>query len=235
MTARAKAQPEQLVLELPHRQAQEAHDFLVSRSNTAAVEVVDGWPAWPLPAVLVVGPAGAGKSHLANVWRLRSHADVVQASALGEAAIPVFEARRALVVEDIDRGVGREQILFHLLNLAREKSGWLLLTSRSAPGDIDVALPDLRSRLRAIPPVSIEKPDEALLRSVLVKLFSDRQLAVEPHVISYLALHMDRSMEAATRVVDVCDRLSLAMQRKVTRAIAAEGLAAAVADGDSED
>jgi chromosomal replication initiation ATPase DnaA len=231
LRAKANAQPEQLVLALPHRQAQEAEDFLVSRSNAAAVDFVDAWPAWPHPAALVVGPAGAGKSHLANVWRLRSQARLVQASLLDETAVGAFEARRVLVVEDIDRGIGSEQVLFHLLNLARETAGCILLTSRAAPGEINIGLPDLRSRLRAIPPVSIETPDEALIRSVLVKLFSDRQLAVEPHVVTYLALHMDRSMDVALRVVAVCDRLSLAMQRKVTRAVAAAALAA-VGDDD---
>lgn len=232
MTLRAKADPEQLVLALPHRQAQEAEDFLVSRSNAAAVELVDGWPGWPLPSALVVGPAGAGKSHLANVWRLRSSAGLVSALRLDEANVHAFEARPALVVEDIDRGIGSEQVLFHLLNLAREKAGSILMTSRVAPGEIDIALPDLRSRLRATPPVLIEAPDEVLIRSVLVKLFSDRQLAVEPHLVSYLALHMDRSMDAAVRVVARCDRLSLAMQRKVTRAVAAAALASIAEDVD---
>lgn len=224
MTLRAKAEPEQLVLALPHRPAQEAEDFLVSRSNAAAVERVDRWPDWPLPAALVVGPAGAGKSHLANVWRLRSGALVAKADGLDEAAVRAFELQPVLVVEDIDRGIGSEQVLFHLLNLAREKAGFILMTSRAAPGEIEIALPDLRSRLRATPPVAIEMPDEQLIRSVLVKLFADRQLAVEPHIVSYLALHLDRSMDDANKVVAACDRLSLAMQRKVTRAVAAAAL-----------
>jgi chromosomal replication initiation ATPase DnaA len=159
MTLRANAPPEQLVLALPHRQAQEAEDFLVSRSNASAVDLVDGWPGWPLPAALVVGPSGSGKSHLANVWRLRSHAHLIAAARLDETAVARFEERRTLVVEDIDRGIGSEQVLFHLLNLAREKSGSILLTSRAAPGEIEITLPDLRSRLRAIPPVLIEMPD----------------------------------------------------------------------------
>lgn len=234
MTARAKPEPEQLVLALPHRPAQEAEDFLVSRSNAAAVEVVDCWPGWPLPAALVVGPAGAGKSHLANVWRLRSRADVVAARRLDETAVGALEARRALVVEDIDRGIGSEQVLFHLLNLARETAGSILLTSRAAPGEIEIGLPDLRSRLRAIPPVLIEAPDEDLVRAVLVKLFADRQLAVEPHVVSHLARHMDRSMDVALGVVAACDRLSLAMQRKVTRAVAAAALAAVGGEGNGD-
>ena len=111
----------------------------------------------------------------------------------------------------------------------------ILLTSRAAPGEIEITLPDLRSRLRAIPPVLIEMPDEGLIRSVLVKLFSDRQLVVEPHIVNYLALHMDRSMDQALRVVAVCDRLSLSMQRKVTRAVAASALAKVAEDVDDAD
>jgi chromosomal replication initiation ATPase DnaA len=232
MSASPKAVPPQLPLDLPHREAQGAEDFLVSSANAAAVEVVDAWPDWTYPAVGVIGPRGAGKSHLANVWRLRSGAHVVSASELGEPVVAAFESHGALVVEDIDRGIGAEQILFHLLNLARERKYAVLLTSRAAPGEIPIALPDLRSRLRALPLAPIEPPDEGLLKAVLVKLFSDRQLAVEPHIVSYLALHMDRSMETANYVVAAVDRLSLAKQRKVTRAIAAEALALIATDSE---
>lgn len=225
MTASPGKRPAQLVLDLPHRNALDAQDFLVSRSNASAVELVDRWPDWPLHAAVVVGPAGSGKSHLANVWCLRSGATVFPASDLDDAAVRALETRKALVVENIDRGIAQENVLFHLLNIAREHRGSLLMTSRSTPGEMSIALPDLRSRLRATPPVLISPPDEALLKSVLVKLFSDLQLGVEPHVVSYLALHLERSMDAAVRVVAACDRLSLAMQRRVTRAVAAAAVA----------
>jgi chromosomal replication initiation ATPase DnaA len=110
----------------------------------------------------------------------------------------------------------------------------MLLTSRKAPGEISIGLPDLRSRLRALPIVRIEAPDEGLLKAVLVKLFADRQLQVEPHVVAFLALHMERSMEAASRVVAATDHLSLAMRRKVTRAVAAEALASLGRRGGDE-
>ncbi len=216
----------QLVLDLPERPALELHDFLVSRSNAAAVKLVDGWPQWPGPAAAVVGPAGSGKSHLTHVWRLRANAPGLAAVALGEDAIGLFEASGALAVEDMERGIGDERIFFHLLNLAREKSYSLLITSRVSPGSLDIALPDLRSRLRALPLVLIEPPDEGLLGAVLVKLFADRQLAVEPHVVGHLARYMERSMEAANKLVARCDLLSLSKQRRITRALAAEALAA---------
>lgn len=218
--------PQQLVLDLAHRQALGEEDFLVSRSNAAAIELIDRWPDWPHPACVVTGPQGSGKSHLANVWRLRSSAGVVPGSELGDAAVSAVPERGAVVVEDIDRGLADEKALFHLLNRARENALSVLITSRRAPGDLVLQVPDLRSRLRALPVVELSAPDEALLKAVLVKLFCDRQLNVEPAVIDYLSVRMERSMEAASRIVAMIDQLALAMHRKVTRPLAAQALAA---------
>lgn len=217
--------PAQLAFDLPHRSAQGVEDFLVSACNAAAVAMIDRWPDWAHPAVVVVGPQGSGKSHLINVWRERSGAERLDARTLQEAAMHRLPSARALAVEDVDQGIGNEQVLFHLLNLARERGLFLLLTGRIPPGEWTVALPDLRSRLRALPIAEIATPDEPLLKALLVKLFGDRQLSVEPHVIAFLALHMERSAEAATRIVAEIDRLALMSHRRVTRALAADALA----------
>lgn len=219
------ASPRQLVFDLAHRQALGAEDFLVSRSNAAAVEMIDRWPDWPHPASLVCGPQGSGKSHLANVWRLRSGAGLALAADLDDATVAALDDGAALVVEDFDRGIADEKALFHLLNRARESKLSVLFTSRTPPGEQEFRIPDLRSRLRALPVVEVQPPDETLLKAVLVKLFDDRQLSVEPQVIDYLNLRMERSMAAASRIVAAVDRLALATHRKVTRPLAAEALA----------
>lgn len=230
------AEPSQLVLDLGHRAALGAEDYLVSASNAAAVALVDRWPDWAHWGAVIQGPAGSGKTHLASVWRARSGADALSAAALSEAAPARLEAARALVVEDVDRAVADERVLFHLLNIAREQRLSILLTSRADPGDIAVRLPDLRSRLRALPLARIEPPDVALLNGVLIKLFADRQLEIEPHVVAHLSRHMERSMAMAIRVVAAADRLALAMHRRVTRAVAAQALehAGREEDGDTE-
>ena len=215
--------PGQLILDLAHRPALGAEDFLISRSNQAAADIVDRWPDWPHHSLVVVAPAGSGKTHLANVWRLKSGAARLDARKLSEA--DVAHAQGGLVVEDLNAGIGDERVLFHLLNLVREHKLSMLLTSRAAPGELTVTLPDLRSRLRALPLVTIAPPDEVLLKAVLVKHFADRQLAVEPHVIGHIALHMEQSMEAAAAVVSEIDRAAMTSHRKVTRALAAEVLA----------
>lgn len=217
--------PRQLTLDLPHRAALAAEDFLVSRCNESAVGYVDRWPDWPHPSVLIAGPEGAGKSHLANVWRLRTGAARLPAADINEAAVPLIAASGALLVEDLERGIGDTKVLFHLLNLAREHRHWILMTSRLAPAELGVTLPDLSSRLKALPMIRIEPPDEGLLAALLVKLFDDRQLAVDPLLVGYIARNMERSTAYATRVVERIDALALATHRKVTRALAAEALA----------
>ena len=218
-------QPKQLVLDLAHRSANGEEDFIVTGSNAGAVAAIDSWPDWQPRALAIVGPAHSGKSHLASVWQSRSGAYRISASSLDEAAVRQAEAAGALVVEDIDKGIASQQVLFHLLNLTRQSDLFLIASSSIPPGDIDgLDLPDLRSRLRALPVVSIEPPDEQLLKVLLVKLFSDRQLQVDPPAVNFLARHLDRSWTAAAQVVAKIDELALATHRRVTRSLASEAL-----------
>ncbi|KUO57441.1 MAG: hypothetical protein APF80_01425 [Alphaproteobacteria bacterium BRH_c36] len=218
--------PQQLVLDLPHRSALDLEDFLVSRSNEAAIDLIDGAVAWPNGAALVFGPEGAGKSHLANVWRAKTRAERLVAADANEAAVQAAVAGGKVIVEDLDGGISDEAALFHLLNIARQGRALVLFTSKRAPGELEIALPDLRSRVKAMPMAVIEPPDEALLRAVLVKLFADRQLVVEPDVIGYLVVRMERSMAAANAIVAETDRLGLAMRRRVSKQLVQTALAA---------
>jgi chromosomal replication initiation ATPase DnaA len=214
----------QLILDLPLRPALGASDFFIAPSNQVAADMIDLWPDWPHASVAVVAPPHAGKTHLANVWLLRSGAARLEARTLREADVPAVTAHGAVLVEDLHAGIADERALFHLLNAVREHKLTMLLTSRTPPGELEVHLPDLRSRLRALPMVTIAPPDEVLLKAVLVKLFADRQLTVEPGLIGYLATRMERSMEAAATLVAAIDRAALASHRKVSRTLAAEVL-----------
>ena len=217
--------PAQLIFDLAPRPALGVEDFLVSSANEAALRTIERWPDWPHHALVLEGPAQAGKTHLGQVWRLASGAAQVAATELSDADVAKLTEARALLIENLEAGIGDERVLFHLLNSAREKQLSLLLTTRKSPAEMEIALPDLASRLRAVPVVAIAPPDEALLKAVLVKHFSDRQLAVEPPVIAYIAVRMERSMAMAEAVVAGIDHRALATKRKVTRAVASEILA----------
>ncbi len=216
--------PQQLAFDLHYRAALGREDFLVSPVNAVAVAALDAWHDWTQQAQAIAGPAGAGKSHLVEVWRGMSNAVRLPAEALAESAIGIATEVGAVAVEDIDRGIGDERVLFHLFNLAREGRVWLLVTTRALPGEIEIALPDLRSRLRAVALSRIEPPDEGLLRALLVKLMADRQLEISPKVIEYVVRRMERSADSARRFVADLDRQALAARRDVTIPLAREVL-----------
>lgn len=216
------AQMRQLTLDLAHRPALEAEDFFLSGSNALAVGLIDSWPNWPQYGQLLVGPAACGKSHLVNVWRLRSGAGVIPATALDASYLQGFDADVPIAVEDIDRQGIDEEILFHLLNRIRDANGRLLLTARSAPGGFSIHLKDLRSRLSALPLVDIDAPDDDLLRAVMVKQFGDRLMEVDPPLIDYLLKRIERSMQAVREVVEQLDRATLGTGRRITRQLAGQ-------------
>ena len=213
--------PKQLPLALAHDPQYGREEFVVGPSNVTALRLIESWPNWPAPVVVLSGPRGSGKTHLAHIWSDRAGADDFPATALADPNAPPH-LRRALAVEDIDGAAVAEQALFHLINRVIESRAALLLTSRSAVEDWAVSLPDLRSRLRLATPAALGAPDDELLRQVLVKLFADRQLIVEKPVIDYLLLRMERSLSAAVALVEALDRAALAEARRITRPMAAQ-------------
>ena len=216
--------PRQLTFPLDHAASFAREDFLGGPSNAAALALVETWPDWPARAVVLLGPVGSGKSHLASIWAMRAGARFLSAGALAQTTLPDALANGALVVEDLAPGTFDERALFHLINLGREEEAYLLFTAASPPAGWDVAIPDLASRLKALPVVTLAPPDDALLRAVLVKLFADRQLAVDETLVGYVATRIERTFAAARAVVARLDEAAMARKRPLTRALAAEVL-----------
>jgi len=215
---------DQLTFDLPHRTALGAEDFLVSDCNRAAVRLIDAWPDWPDHVQLLIGQAASGKTHLVRVWQGRSGAVALDPAHLGIALLDRLIPGSSIVVEDADRLAYDEKMLFHLLNLAREKPLFVLLTARGSPSRWGTALPDLASRLNAVPVTEIGTPDEALLRTVMLKHFTDRQLNIDPKLLEFMALRIERSLAAAAAAVEAVDRAALASGRKINRQLVIEAL-----------
>lgn len=213
--------PEQLALTLEHAERFGREDFLEGPSNAAALALVERWPDWPDRIVVLVGPEGSGKSHLAAIWAAAAQAGIVTAAALAEPELPALVAG-PLVIEDLSPGAFDERVLFHLINLARQHGTYVLLTARTPPAGWEIAVKDVASRLRALPVVALAPPDDALLRAVIVKLFADRQVAVDAAVVGYLATRIERSFAGARAAVAALDSEALRRQRPITRALAAE-------------
>lgn len=212
---------EQLTFDLPVRAALGREDFLVSPTNALAVAALDADAGWPEGKMLLIGPAGSGKTHLAQVWAAQSGAAVLAARDLAGADLPEVAA---LVIEDVDAVAGQgdlEAAVFHLHNHMTSRRGRLLLTATRAPRDWGLSLPDLGSRMEATATATLLPPDDALLAAVLVKLLADRQLQVGPGLIPWLVARMDRSFATARAIVAALDAEALATKRPINRALAA--------------
>ena len=183
--------------------------------------MIDRWPDWPDRVLSLIGPPGAGKSHLCAIWAARAGALVAAPEALPTLEALLAQAPQAVLIDNVDR-VADETALFHLLNFVNETGAFLLMSAARAPRAGEVRLPDLLSRLRRAPVVEIGAPDEELMRAVLEKLFRDRQLLVEPPALAYAALRLERSLDAARAFVAALDREALAQGRPVTRTLAAQ-------------
>jgi chromosomal replication initiation ATPase DnaA len=218
------SKPGQIPLDFGHQSAAGREDLIVSDRLSAVVGLIDRWPDWPSPVVVVAGPTGSGKSHLASVWAEQAGAVRVQVNEADAGALAAATAGPVLV-EDVDRSGLDETALFHLINTVRESGTTMMMTTRLWPAAWNVTLPDLASRLKAATTVEIGEPDDALLAQVLVKLFADRQIVADERVIAYLVSRMERSLDAARRIVARLDDLALARQSKISRQLAAEVLA----------
>ncbi len=240
MTVRDAGAPRQLTLKLPFRPALAREDFAVADCNALAVGWIDRWPDWPGAGLVLHGAEGSGKSHLAAVWRAGSGAGALDEGALDlTAGRALAERGGALLLEDVDARLAAvpawQEALLHLYNAVCLSGGSLLLTARSRPRAWPVDLPDLRSRMAALPAAEIALPDDGLLETVLRKQFGDRQLPVQPELIRYVLPRIERSFSAIREFVERIDRLALERRRKINRDLAAELFGRAEPSGQGGD
>jgi chromosomal replication initiation ATPase DnaA len=218
----------QLPLDLPPREERGRESFFVSAANAAALAQIEAWPRWPGRKLVLVGPSGSGKSHLADIWAGTTGGLRVPGAALAtasEAELLAVARQGAVAVDDADCLAGSaagEGALLHLHNMLAEAGGGLMLTGADLPRRWPIVLPDLASRILAAPLAQLAPPDDALLSALLVKLFADRQLRVAPGLVAWLVARMDRSFDAARVIVAALDARALAEGRPIGPKLAAE-------------
>lgn len=207
----------QIPMNFTFRSAAGREDFLVAPANEVAVEWIDKWPDWQTGFLILKGPNGCGKSHLASVWQTMSGARLIQASDIvGLSILALTEiAATSVLFEDAQPEIPETE-MFHLFNLMVENKNSMLITSEKSPKQWNLTLPDLASRLRTIPIASIEQPDDQLFAALVVKHFSDRQLAVTPDVVQYLLNRIERSFAAIGKITSILDKRALAQKRKIS-------------------
>ncbi len=211
---------DQLAFDWPTGVAWGPDDFFVSEANAKAFAMIEAPEVWPERKLALVGPTGAGKSHLARIFRAAQNADVIAAEQMPE----TFRTdARAVIIEDMERLPQHAEVaVFHLHNNLRAAGGLLLLTADRPPLQWPIRLPDLASRMQAATVIEIDNPDDALLTALIMKLFADRQIIPKPELVQYLATRIERSYAAAARIIEALDQASLAQGRKINKSLAAE-------------
>ncbi|MEM5476711.1 DnaA/Hda family protein [Pacificibacter sp. AS14] len=221
---------EQLTFDLPVREALQREAFFVSPSNAIALATLDARQLWPSNKLVLTGPRGSGKTHMAHVWAMDCDAMIIGVDELAQADIPMLASLRNIVVEDADRianvsdARATEEALFHLHNLTLAEGGHLLVTASTPPNLWKIGLPDLASRMQGTSVTKIDAPDDALLSAMLLKQFEDRQLAVSYPLIPFLVKRMERSTANLRRIVEALDAAALRLGKPISRKFAAQVL-----------
>ena len=214
----------QLIMPFAAAPSYQSADFIRGEANAAALDWMERWPDWPYSIMLLHGPAGSGKTHLSHVFAARAAAGFIAPERVGQVpADQILTGNHSWVLDGLD-DVADEAALAQLINHARARGDYLLVTAREAADLRTFALPDLSSRLRALPAIGLGSPDDALLTGVLAKSFADLQLRIAPEVLSYVVNQLERSYGAVQQFAAVMDRLSLTRGRAITIPLVREAL-----------
>jgi len=213
----------QLPFDYGHEPSHLEDDFIEGDGNRLALAHIRAFPRWPHPLTLLEGPPKAGKSHLARIWAERAGA--TPATPQSAALLAQSGGTQPVLIDDVERGGYAESALFHLLNQSMRDLRPVLMTTREPIANWPFETDDLKSRARLAQRFTLALSDDIQLSQMFVKLFGDRQVAVDPKVIAYLVQRMERSPEEAVALVDLVDQMALARGSAITRRIAAAALA----------
>lgn len=207
---------QQLFFNFPIKPTYLVEDFFISPSNSQAFYYLNRWPNWGSgiysKTLLLYGEAGSGKTHLSYIWKNLSNAEIITQDNCYN--LNQFISYKALILEDIEL-IDEESIL-HLINFSNENQQYLLLTSKYSPNNFKCKLADLRSRILSIPAIALDSPEPELLKAVLLKHFSDRQLKINPITLEYIFIRIDRSFSKLTQFINELDKESNTSKRSIT-------------------
>lgn len=214
----------QLIMPFAAQRSYHAADFIRGEANAPALAWIERWPDWPYSLLYLHGPGGSGKTHLAHLFAAHARASFIDPARIGQSpADTILTGNHSWILDSLD-DVPDEAALAQLINHARARGDYLLITARDAAATRAFRLPDLSSRLRALPAISIDTPDDALLTGVLAKSFADLQLRIAPEVLNYAVTQLERNYTAIQQFAARMDYLSLTRGRAITIPLVREAL-----------
>ncbi len=204
----------QLLLELDYKTNFNKHDFYLSKSNTNAFNFINRWPDWEKKILNISGEKFSGKSHLANIFKLKSKALLIKGNKIDDSIFKSLKLYESIIIDDFEE-CNEEEILYSIFNLIDQDSKYLLINSLKPINKIKFKLPDLASRSKNCIYAEIENPDDELLFAIILKNFSDRQIKIEKKIINFIISRIDRSYRKIDEFIYKVDELSLKKKKPI--------------------
>jgi chromosomal replication initiation ATPase DnaA len=205
----------QLVFKFPFKTKYYEQDYYVSSNNFSAYRLIESWPNWPDKWVNIFGPKGCGKTHLSNILKKKiNSAQILKAQDIDNEKIKKFEGLDCLIIDNYEKNID-EKLFYSILNQLKQLNSYVVVNSILPIKDIKFELRDLKSRAESFVNLGIELPTDDLLRVIISKSFSDKQIEITPKISEYIIKNIERSYEKVFKFIKEIDDLSLSSGKSI--------------------
>ena len=205
---------QQLIFNFPFKKTYLSQDFYITKNNFNAFKLIESWPKWPSRFINIFGPKGCGKTHLTNIISSKISSVIISSKKIDENIINKFKTKECLIIDDFDNDV-EENLLYSIINLAVQDNKYLIISSPISLKKFKINLKDLNSRFTSFIEVGIDLPTDDLIKVILTKNFSDKQISINKKNIDYILNNIDRSFEKINLFSNLIDNLSLEKAKPV--------------------
>ena len=205
---------EQLIFKFPFKKNYLSQDFYVSKNNFHAFKLIESWPKWSSRLVNIYGPSGCGKTHLINILKGKINCIIIAANKINTKTLDQYKIKECLIVDNFKNDID-EKLLYSIINMALQDNKYLIISSLTALKNFKIKLKDLSSRFTSFVDIGIDLPTDDLLRVILEKNFSDKQIKISEKNIEYILKNIDRSYERVNTFGSFIDDLSLSKAQPI--------------------
>jgi chromosomal replication initiation ATPase DnaA len=204
----------QLTFKFPFKVNYFEEDFYVSTNNFEAYKLIEGWPKWSSRLINIFGPSGCGKTHLANIFNKKINSFFIKASNLNNSSLPAIKAKECLIIDEYQNNI-EENLLYSILNNCLLSNQYIVVNSLKPIQSFEIKLNDLKSRFSSFVNISIDLPTDELIKVIISKNFSDKQVKIDNKLLEYILKNIDRSYEKIFDLIDKLDNFSLSTGKSI--------------------
>ena len=204
----------QLIFKFPFKVNYFEEDFYVSENNFEAYKLIESWPKWSSKFINIFGPSGCGKTHLANIFNKKFNSFFIKASNLNNNTLSSIKTKECLIIDEYQNNV-EEKLFYSVLNQSYLSNQYVVINSLKPIQLLELKLNDLKSRLNSFVNIGIDLPTDELIKVIISKNFSDKQVKIENKSLEYIIKNIDRSYEAIFDLIDKLDDFSLSTGKSI--------------------